>query len=280
MNASDAFVVAWLPGSEGEGVADVILGKNNGKPRFDFKGRLSFSWPMTAAPMELNIGQKDYSPLFSFGYGLTYRDIDKLGDNLSEVPFPSADDENAPQNRIQIYSGQTLAPFASYVGDKDNWKVELPSGRGATSSGSVKVKAIDRNTQEDSRQITFIGETPSNFFVESATPVNMTEFSENRGVLKIDLRVDKSAESPVYLLMGCQDGGCPQKIDISKSLASFSLGEWTSLTVDLKCFHDLGTNFSQIFTPLSLFTSGPLTLSISKIEIQKATSEREHIKCP
>ncbi len=45
LNASDAFVVAWLPGSEGQGVADVLFADTEGKARYDFQGKLSFSWP-------------------------------------------------------------------------------------------------------------------------------------------------------------------------------------------------------------------------------------------
>ena len=60
-----SFVAAWLPGSEGQGVADVLLGD------YDFQGKLSFSWPKEPKA-ELNLGDDDYDPLFSFGYGLNY----------------------------------------------------------------------------------------------------------------------------------------------------------------------------------------------------------------
>jgi beta-glucosidase len=66
LEASKAFVAAWLPGSEGQGVADVIFGD------YDFKGRLSFSWPRYNDE-NWNIGDKGYNPLFPYGYGLTYK---------------------------------------------------------------------------------------------------------------------------------------------------------------------------------------------------------------
>lgn len=47
INAADAFVLAWLPGSEGEGVADLLFSKL-GRATFDFTGRLAFSWPQSA----------------------------------------------------------------------------------------------------------------------------------------------------------------------------------------------------------------------------------------
>ncbi len=53
INASDAFVAAWYPGSEGAGVADVLVGDSAGKPRHDFSGRLSYSWPKSAGQFRL-----------------------------------------------------------------------------------------------------------------------------------------------------------------------------------------------------------------------------------
>jgi beta-glucosidase len=65
LEASKAFVVAWLPGSEGQGVADVLFGD------YDFQGKLSFSWPRHDDE-NWNIGDENYNPLFPYGYGLTY----------------------------------------------------------------------------------------------------------------------------------------------------------------------------------------------------------------
>ena len=56
INASDAFVAAFLPGSEGGGVADVLFAARDGRPRHDFRGRLSYSWPRRADQTPLNRG--------------------------------------------------------------------------------------------------------------------------------------------------------------------------------------------------------------------------------
>ena len=66
LEASDAFVAAWLPGSEGQGVADVLFGDH--APT----GRLSFTWPRSADQHPINVGDEEYDPLFEFGYGLSY----------------------------------------------------------------------------------------------------------------------------------------------------------------------------------------------------------------
>jgi beta-glucosidase len=74
INASDAFVAAWLPGSEGGYLADVIFADEDGKIAYDFKGKLPYSWPRTAIQTPLNVGDENYDPLFAYGYGLTYGD--------------------------------------------------------------------------------------------------------------------------------------------------------------------------------------------------------------
>jgi beta-glucosidase len=90
LNASDAFVVAWLPGTEGSGIAEVIFRNAAGEVNHDFSGKLSYSWPKHVAQLDLNRNdaqndaQEDgkYDPLFPYGFGLTYRDPDRLGDDL------------------------------------------------------------------------------------------------------------------------------------------------------------------------------------------------------
>ena len=57
IDASNAFVAAWLPGTEGGGIADVLIGDAEGRPRFDFSGRLPFHWPN--GPYPPNTGHAD-----------------------------------------------------------------------------------------------------------------------------------------------------------------------------------------------------------------------------
>jgi beta-glucosidase len=88
LNRSHAFVAAWLPGTEGAGITDVLFRKDNGAINYNFNGRLSFSWPRHACQTVVNIGDAVYDPLFPFGYGLRYADSGTLGDNLSETAGP------------------------------------------------------------------------------------------------------------------------------------------------------------------------------------------------
>lgn len=88
INASDAFVAAWLPGGEGGGVADLLFRNADGAPQYDFRGRLSFSWPRSPTQSPLNVGEADYNPLFPFGYGMGYAQPSDLG-TLPEAPADS-----------------------------------------------------------------------------------------------------------------------------------------------------------------------------------------------
>lgn len=66
IDKADALVAAWLPGTEGRGVTDVLFGD------FNFSGKLSFSWPRSMDQIPINVGDAEYDPLFKYGYGLQY----------------------------------------------------------------------------------------------------------------------------------------------------------------------------------------------------------------
>ena len=90
LNASSAFVAAWLPGTEGAGIADVLIGDAQGRPRVDFRGRLPFRWPRSGAAVPFARGA---SPtLFPVGYGLSYAHagtVPRLDENiLGSPPVP------------------------------------------------------------------------------------------------------------------------------------------------------------------------------------------------
>ncbi|WP_245833613.1 glycoside hydrolase family 3 protein [Nonlabens spongiae] len=72
INKSDAFIAAWLPGSEGDGVAEVLFGE------YDFSGKLPHSWPKYVKDFDgefgPNLWDESIEPLFQFGYGLNYKE--------------------------------------------------------------------------------------------------------------------------------------------------------------------------------------------------------------
>lgn len=69
LNDWNAFVAAWLPGTEGDGVAEVLFGD------FDFTGKLPHTWPVNIFQVPINVGDSPYNPLFAYGYGLDYASV-------------------------------------------------------------------------------------------------------------------------------------------------------------------------------------------------------------
>jgi beta-glucosidase len=80
--ASDALVAAWLPGTEGEGVTDVLFGDT--KPT----GKLPMTWPRTMAQIPINVGDAGYDPLFPYGHGLTYDGRAEASEKRTTVVTP------------------------------------------------------------------------------------------------------------------------------------------------------------------------------------------------
>ncbi|XP_059646503.1 uncharacterized protein LOC132293168 [Cornus florida] len=65
LSTMDALVAAWLPGSEGQGIADVLFGD------YGFTAKLAHTWFKTVDQLPMNVGDSHYDPLFPFGFGLT-----------------------------------------------------------------------------------------------------------------------------------------------------------------------------------------------------------------
>lgn len=65
ISSIDALIAAWLPGTEGSGVTDVLFGD------YQFTGKLPRTWFRTVYQLPMNVGDSHYDPLFPFGFGLT-----------------------------------------------------------------------------------------------------------------------------------------------------------------------------------------------------------------
>ena len=252
INASDAFVAAWLPGSEGGGIADVLVGDKAGKARRDFNGKLSFSWPKTAAQTSLNKGDKNYAPLFAYGYGLSYAKPGKVA-KLSEVSGVTA---IAANDSNYFVGGKTPAPFEFRL---------LPTT-------SVHIKPIDAgNVQEAGRQLTFGGGVPAAAEIAADKAFDLTFQTNAEIALQVTYRVDAAPSAKTTLGIGAG------KLDVTSVLSGAKVGEWTSLKVPLKCFQSAGTDVTKVEAPFSLATAGSLTVSISGV---KLTTDPTGTTCP
>ncbi|MET3664583.1 exo 1,3/1,4-beta-D-glucan glucohydrolase [Caulobacter sp. 1776] len=253
INASDAFVAAWLPGSEGGGVADVLIGDKAGKPRHDFQGKLSFSWPKRADQEPINVGDKNYDPLFAYGYGLSYAKPGKVG-ALSEDPGTASAAVNVDRYFV---AGRAPAPWTM------------------NAAGAVSVKTVDAGAQENARQATWSGEGSGALNI-MGQPVDLSRQTTGDMAVMIRYRVDASPEKPVSLGIGCGES-CGAAVDVTSALSGAKIGEWRTAKIKLSCFMAKGADMTHVSSPFALSTTGRLTLSFT--EIRLASNEGDAF-CP
>jgi beta-glucosidase len=238
INQSDAFVAAWFPGSEGAGVADVLVGDTNGRPRRDFAGKLAFSWPKTAGQFTLNKGAPGYDPLFPFDYGLSYARSGTVP-RLGEVPGVDASLGNTS---LYFARGQVPAPF----------KLSADAG--------VKVTAVDGpQTQEGARQFSWTG--ASNATVRIAGPgVDLTRETNADLLLQMTYRVSTASTAPATLAFA---GG---RINAATLFAAAG-PEWRTVRVPLKCFRDKGGDVAKVSEVFAVASAAPLTFAVADLRL-------------
>ncbi len=242
LNAADAFVAAFLPGTEGGGVADVLLAGRNGRPAHDFRGKLSFSWPKRVDQNVLNRRDPGYDPLFPIGYGLTYAAPVALAKLDETKPAIAAGDQNALFVRGRVAAGARF-----------------------NSGGALTQTRTDRTAQEDSLRLVWNGTGPAEAAIEQATPIDVTRESNGQLSLIVDYRVNAAPSGPVTL--GMADTGRTVTVPLNGALTK---GEWTSVAVPLRCFADQGLSMNAIVKPVTIATAGSLAMDVSSIRIASA----------
>ena len=264
LNASDAFVAAWLPGSEGNGVSDVLLAQADGQIAFDFKGRLSYSWPASPTQTEINIGDSDYSPLLPYGYGLRYdenhnKTQKQLADNLDVELI------NTQGNHNLVFFKRSTMPSLKASVITQNQTSEMTSN--VLKLGSIMVRTIDKDIQEDARQLTFSGNPHDTFSIHSENKINLSDARKQGWSLFINLRVESPIKDSVLLSMQCENQ-CKNSIDISSSLNRLAIGEWQEINVSLACLEQAGVLMDEVTAPFELSSLGELALSFSEVSIK------------
>ncbi|MFN3932953.1 MAG: glycoside hydrolase family 3 protein [Brevundimonas sp.] len=253
LNASDAFVAAWLPGTEGGGLADVLVGDAAGAPRHDFTGVLSFSWPKDATGEPLNRGEPGYDPLFAYGYGLSYA-------RTSEVPILSEESgvSSAAGGADQYLVNGRISPPWSLILEDAGGQTRLGGEAAAESPrGQVSVQAVDDLAQESGRRLTFTG--PARAIIWGP-PVDLRR--EVNGDLALSFRYRLDSTPAGTLSLGF--GGVSR--DLTSELTAAPLGVWRSHKVRLSCFAE--PRAEAVETPFVLTSTGAATVSISEVQLR------------
>ena len=260
LDASAAFVAAWLPGSDGEGVADVLFRRPGGRIRYDFHGTLPFAWPRTPLQFGLDVPGK---PLFPYGYGLR----DASDGNVPHLPVRA---------RVTLVPAVSARNFfsAGHGGPGWHWAVlhgasarPLPRGIGRAAGGRVILSALDWRRQEDARLLTWRGGADASVALTGATAVNLTRQSNGQMVLALRYRLVRAPTAAVTLRMGCGPA-CAGVLPVNAVLRRGRLGRWHRLRIPLACFARAGANMSHITTPFAIQTSGRLALAVADIGVQ------------
>ena len=262
LNASDAFVAAWLPGSEGAGVADVVFRAADGSIGHDFKGTLSYSWPRTATQTPLNRGDSEYDPLFPYGFGLTYADFGDLATLPEDSGVATPD-----LSRTVYFRGGPVAPWRLFIGDEHNWAVEAGGVQTSTwDRDNLVVNTVDREVQEDARVARWAGYDFAHLYLEAATAIDLTRQSEGCMAIACDLMIEEPPSSPVLLGMRCGED-CEGHVDITEMLTSMPPATWQTIVVPLRDLADAGLDLGHVMTPFVLATEGSLVLRFSDIRL-------------
>jgi beta-glucosidase len=267
LNASDAFVAAWLPGSEGGAIADLLFAKPDGSVNHDFKGKLSFSWPRTPDQVTANPGAQP--PLFAFDYGLTYRDDGELAVLSEDAPRGTV---VSTATGTYFSAGRPGAGWKLFSAGSNGRRNELPGSVGNSVDNNLSVAATDRSAQEDARVATWSGAGSATLFIAGASGVDLQRESNGQLSLVFDYRVDTPPGAAVALGMECADNKCRGAIPIDTQLRSAPRGEWQQLRVQLRCFEKGGADMRNIGVPFSIATAGPLKLGIANVRLESAAT--------
>ncbi|MFN3451853.1 MAG: glycoside hydrolase family 3 N-terminal domain-containing protein [Sphingorhabdus sp.] len=240
INQADAFVAAWLPGTQGRGVADVLVAGANGKTARDFTGRLPFAWPADArSPVT--------APLFPLGYGLDYGQVGTLAPVNED---PRVDLSSLTIATHYVVRGKVPAP----------WNLQM--------DGAISARAVDVSAQEDARQFTW---NADGALVVNGPAVDLTKQAKENWALLIDWRVDQSVSGPVKLTFS---GGT---LDMQKTLRALPRGSVTQTRIPLRCFAQAGAKFDAVGSPIRMQAAKGLVATIRNVHIE---TTKESASCP
>ena len=247
INNSDAFVAAWLPGSEGGGISDLLFQRD---PSYDFVGRLSFSWPASALVIEND------EPLFKLGYGLSY----DSSENINLLSEKSGLENNNVASTGQFFSkGAAVPPWGLWL-ISDDLSKQIASF--PTSFGGLIFSKTDHMAQEDALRINWTRSDGDYFRISSSNSNDMSR--QSNGAMELTFNAKSFNNSDAIVKIGQCDNGinCDNTIDIKIS------GDWREYRISLSCFEKLGVDMTKVTSALLIKGQKGVDIGLSDVRLE------------
>lgn len=256
LNLSDTFIAAWLPGTEGKGVSDLLVA---GPRSYDFRGKLSFSWPKSACQTPLNAGDAGYAPLFALNYGLRNGQRSKLG-KLDSSYAPGG---CGASNIVPVHGQADRASFPLVIRSGSE-QLALGADLNATFRlPGITVQTAQVNTQQDAKLVTWAAGAPQGaaLVARGAKPIVIPEAAVRDGVLQFDAIVSAAPQGTVTLAM--QDTA----LDATRLFKRLAGKGKQSVKLPLACFTARGLQLERMDVPFAISASAPFAVAIANIDI-------------
>jgi beta-glucosidase len=274
INAADAFVVAWLPGSEGEGIADVLLRTPDGRIAHDFHGKLAYAWPRTAVQVPVGAAARGEHPQFPYGFGLTYADHGKTS-TLSENPGIVL---SSAQAGVYFTRGKPAQDFVVSLTGANGAATKVAAVPAATPDGSLRIGALDYKAQEDARSLSWSGASAASVELVAPAPLDVERETNGDVLLVTTLRVDTLSPGDTSTIgVGCGTG-CSGRVPVGQQLSALPQGQWLRVGIPLKCFRDAGANMSKIDRPFEWSSHSDGKIAITDVSL--GTVADRTLSCP
>ena len=247
INNSDAFVAAWLPGTEGGGISDLLFKTD---PSFDFTGRLSFKWPSSALVSDKS------EPLFKLGYGLSY----SSEENLVKLNEESGLENTKTASTGEFFNkGASIAPWGLYLSSEDLIK-KIESF--PTSVGGLIISKTDHLAQEDALRINWTKSDGDYFSISSAELDDMSR--QSNGAMKLAFNAKTFTGSDAIL----QIGQCNKISNCNKTIEFKISGDWNEYRISLSSFEKLGIDMSKINSALIIKGDKGVDIGLANVRLE------------
>jgi beta-glucosidase len=280
LNRSDAFVAAWLPGTEGGGVADMLIrGRNN---HGGFTGKLPYSWPKAACQTPLNAGTDGYDPLFPLGYGLRNGQTRNIGPLDETAPPLGCSGDGGGGNAtedLEIFNRTDIAPYKSFIGSPENWGTEIGVD-GEAAHANINVVQSDVNVQQDALKTTWTGTGPGQVYMQNpASGSDLRGYLNADGAIQFDVIVHQAPAARTVLSVHCVYP-CLSEVVATKLFTDLPAGTKATVKIPVSCLAAGGLDLENVNTPFLIYTEGAFSASFANVRwVPKAALDPDAKKC-